>query len=101
MSERTGTIASSHDKPLFTPGPLTTSRSVKQAMLRDLGSRDAEFVQVVREIRDELLAVGGVAKKDGWETIILQGSGTFGIEEVLTSVLPKDGKLLVLINGAY
>jgi aspartate aminotransferase-like enzyme len=30
---------------------LTTSRTVKQAMLRDLGSRDGEFVRMVREIR--------------------------------------------------
>ena len=36
------------DKPLFTPGPLTTSLSVKQAMLRDLGSRDTEFIGAVR-----------------------------------------------------
>ena len=42
------------DRPLFTPGPLTTSGTVKQAMLRDLGSRDDEFIGVVREIREQL-----------------------------------------------
>src|SRR5262249_48649306 len=49
------------DKPLFTPGPLTTSMTVKQAMLRDLGSRDYEFMATVRQVRRQLLAVAGVA----------------------------------------
>ena len=89
-----------NDKLLFTPGPLTTSETVKQAMLRDLGSRDAEFLEVVRKIRRRLLELGNVA--DGsYEAVLMQGSGTFAIESVISSVLPSDGKLLVLINGAY
>jgi len=87
-------------KLLFTPGPLTTSRTVKQAMLRDLGSRDPEFLGVVRDIRRRLLELGRVA--DGaYEAVLMQGSGTFAIESVISSVIPRDGKLLVLINGAY
>lgn len=88
------------DKVLFTPGPLTTSRTVKQAMLRDLGSRDFEFIQLVRDIRRQLLALGQVADQ-GYEAILLQGSGTFGLEAVLSSVTPPQGKWLVIINGAY
>jgi 2-aminoethylphosphonate-pyruvate transaminase len=88
------------DKRLFTPGPLTTSASVKQAMLADLGSRDAAFVTVVREIREELLRLGGAAPAD-YAAVPLQGSGTFGVEAVLASALPPDGGLLVLANGAY
>lgn len=88
------------DKVLFTPGPLTTSRTVKQAMLRDLGSRDFEFIQLIQGIRRELLALGGVAE-GGYEAIIMQGSGTFGLEAILSSVTPPDGKWLVIINGAY
>ena len=95
------TLPSAHDKLLFTPGPLTTSRTVKQAMLRDLGSRDSEFIALVRETRDELLALGQVSQALGYEAVLMQGSGTFGIESVLSSVIPKDGKLLVLVNGAY
>jgi len=88
------------DKLLFTPGPLTTSASVKQAMLRDLGSRDTEFLEVVRKIRRRLLELGHVA--DGtYEAVLMQGSGTFAVESVICTVLPRDGKLLVLINGAY
>lgn len=88
------------DKILLTPGPLTTSRTVKQAMLRDLGSRDFEFIELVEGIRRRLLKLGGVA--DGrYEAIIMQGSGTFGLEAVISSTVPPDGKLLVVINGAY
>jgi 2-aminoethylphosphonate-pyruvate transaminase len=88
------------DKILFTPGPLTTSRTVKQAMLRDLGSRDHEFIGVVRDIRRQLVEIGG-ARQDQYTAIPIQGSGTFGLESVVSSTLPPDGKLMVVINGAY
>jgi 2-aminoethylphosphonate-pyruvate transaminase len=87
-------------KRLFTPGPLTTSASVKEAMLRDIGSRDAEFLEIVREIREKLLVLGGVSKPD-YECVLMQGSGTFAIESVVSSAIPRDGKFLVLVNGAY
>jgi 2-aminoethylphosphonate-pyruvate transaminase len=88
------------DKLLFTPGPLTTSPTVKEAMLRDLGSRDREFLEVVAAIRARLLALGGPASAE-YECVLMQGSGTFAIESVLSSVVPRDGKLMVLVNGAY
>jgi 2-aminoethylphosphonate-pyruvate transaminase len=88
-------------KRLFTPGPLNTSRTVKQAMLVDMGSRDDDFIAVVREIRRRLLELGGVSQAEGYEAVLLQGSGTFGIEAVLSSAIPPNGKLLLLINGAY
>lgn len=93
-------MTGSHDKPLFTPGPLTTSRTVKQAMLRDLGSRDFEFIALLKDIRRWLLALGGVANA-GYEAIIMQGSGTFSLEAVVSSTVPPDGKLLVIANGVY
>jgi 2-aminoethylphosphonate-pyruvate transaminase len=79
---------------------LNTSEAVKRAMLRDLGSRDTEFLEVVRKIRRRLLELGQVAGGD-YATVLMQGSGTFVVESVISSVLPRDGKLLVLINGAY
>ena len=87
------------DKLLFTPGPLTTSATVKEAMLRDTGSRDAEFIAAVREIRSGLLRVAGASA--GYECVLMQGSGTFAIESVVSSAIPRDGRLLVLVNGAY
>ena len=94
------TIPNWKDKILFTPGPLTTSRTVKQAMLRDLGSRDFEFIEVIKDIRQRLLDIGGVQKGD-YDAILLQGSGTYGLEAVVSSTIPPDGKILVIINGAY
>ena len=91
----------SRDPLLFTPGPLTTSRTVKQAMLRDVGSRDAAFIATVARIRERLLSLAGVSQAAGYEAVLMQGSGTFGIESVITSAVPRDGKLLVLANGAY
>src|SRR5579859_1009555 len=90
----------STDKLLFTPGPLTTSLSVKQAMLRDLGSRDAAFINVVREIRAELVRLAGRAEPE-FTAVPMQGSGTFAVEAALSSLVPDDGKLLIVANGAY
>jgi 2-aminoethylphosphonate-pyruvate transaminase len=98
--EANSTIPKWKDKILFTPGPLTTSRTVKQSLLRDLGSRDYEFIQMVADIRQRLLEAGGVAD-GGYEAVIMQGSGTFSLESVISSTIPSDGKLLVIINGAY
>lgn len=92
-------LTSANDKPLFTPGPLTTSRTVKQAMLRDLGSRDSEFLNIVREIRSRLLEIAGL--QDEYVCVLMQGSGTFCVEATLGSTVATDGKVLILANGAY
>ncbi|MCU0893915.1 MAG: 2-aminoethylphosphonate--pyruvate transaminase [Rhodospirillales bacterium] len=84
---------------LLTPGPLTTSMSVKRAMLRDWGSRDGEFIAMNRRIRDRLLALAGAG--EDYVCVPMQGSGTFAIEAAIATLLPRDGKLLVLVNGAY
>lgn len=90
------------DKTLFTPGPLTTSLSVKHAMLHDAGSWHYEFHKIVKSIQARLLTIAGVTReKDGFEVVLLQGSGTFGVESVFASAVPSDGKVLVLSNGAY
>jgi 2-aminoethylphosphonate-pyruvate transaminase len=94
-------IPSSRDKLLFTPGPLTTSLSVKQAMLHDAGSWHFEFNAIVRQVREKLLALAGVSQNGGFEALPMQGTGTFGVEAVLSSVVPPEGKLLIVANGAY
>ena len=86
---------------LFTPGPLSTSLTVKQSMLKDMGSRDLEFMNAVKDIRNGLLQLAQVSKEDGYECVIVQGSGTFAVESVVSSVVGDKDKLLILANGAY
>jgi 2-aminoethylphosphonate-pyruvate transaminase len=89
------------DPLLFTPGPLTTSATVKAAMQRDIGSRDADIIELVAGIRSELLHIAGVSREQGYEAVLMQGSGTFGLESVISSVIPPGGRFVVLANGAY
>ena len=90
------------DPWLLTPGPLTTSPSVKEAMLHDYGSRDSHFIEVNRRMRERLVAIAGGAEGDGdYVCVPLQGSGTFVVEAMLGTFVPRDGKLLILVNGAY
>ena len=89
------------EKLLFTPGPLTTSATVKAAMMRDAGSWHWEFNETVAHVREEILRVAGVRREDGYEAILVQGSGTYGLEAVVCSAVPRDAKLLVAVNGAY
>lgn len=88
------------DRLLFTPGPLTTSQSVKLAMLHDYGSRDSVFIEMVREIRLRLVQLGAVGSGE-FTAIPMQGSGTFALEAVLASAVAPDAEVLVAINGAY
>lgn len=85
---------------LLTPGPLTTAASVKQAMLKDWGSWDGEFRQMTSHMRTELLDMIGDTESE-FDCVPIQGSGTFVVEAMLGSLLPRDSKSLVLINGAY
>ncbi|PYI99509.1 MAG: 2-aminoethylphosphonate--pyruvate transaminase [Verrucomicrobia bacterium] len=89
------------DPLLFTPGPSTTSATVKAAMQRDIGSRDADFIELVAGIRSELLRIAGVSRERGYDAVLMQGSGTFGLESVISSVIPREGRFVVLANGAY
>jgi 2-aminoethylphosphonate-pyruvate transaminase len=87
------------DPWLLTPGPLTTSATVKAAMLHDLGSRDRRFIAINRRMRERLLAI--VNGDAAFSCVPLQGSGTFVVEAMIGSFVPANGKLLVLVNGAY
>ncbi len=84
---------------LLTPGPLTTSRATKQAMLHDWGSRDTEFIDMTARVRTRLEEIAGA--KGTHHCVPLQGSGTFAVEAVIGTMVPRDGKVLVLVNGAY
>jgi 2-aminoethylphosphonate-pyruvate transaminase len=87
------------DPLLLTPGPLTTAKSVKDVMVHDWGSRDATFLRINREVLTRLPEIvnGGT----NYVAVPMQGSGTFAVEAMLTTFVPKNGKVLLLINGAY
>ena len=89
----------SKDLILLTPGPLTTSAATKQAMLHDWGSRDKSFIDTNARVREQILAIANAG--DDHVCVPLQGSGTFVVEAVLGTVIPRHAKSLVLINGAY
>jgi 2-aminoethylphosphonate-pyruvate transaminase len=85
---------------LFTPGPLTTSATVKAALVRDLGSRDSTFMEAVADVRRRLTTLA-TARAGEYTTILMQGAGTMGIEAMIGTCVPRGRRLLVAINGAY
>lgn len=85
---------------LLTPGPLTTSASVKQTMLVDHGTWDDEYKVLTQSIRRALLAVGH-ADPELYTSVLVQGSGSFGVEATLQTAVPDKGTLLIAMNGAY
>jgi 2-aminoethylphosphonate-pyruvate transaminase len=87
------------DRILLTPGPLTTTLRTKLAMLRDWGSWDADFNAVTAQLRQRLLDI--LHGHDTHVVVPLQGSGTFSVEAAVATVVPRDGHVLVLDNGAY
>ncbi|MEO8537153.1 MAG: 2-aminoethylphosphonate--pyruvate transaminase [Betaproteobacteria bacterium] len=89
----------SRDPILLTPGPLTTSLATRVAMLRDWGSWDSAFNAVTATVRERLVDIVGAR---GTHTCVpMQGSGTFSVEAAVGTLVPRDGHVLVLINGAY
>src|SRR5215204_3720340 len=87
------------DPLLLTPGPLTTAKSVKEVMVHDWGSRDASFLRINKAVLEGLPRI--VHGEGRFVTVPMQGSGTFAVEAMLTTFVPRNGKVLVLINGAY
>ena len=85
---------------LLTPGPLTTSYDTKSAMLKDWGSWDGDFRQMTQLMRDQLIEMLG-SGNESFDCVPMQGSGSFSVEAMLGSFVPKNGKVLVLSNGAY
>jgi len=87
------------DKKLLTPGPLTTSMTTKEAMLHDWGSRDKKFIDLNHSIRESLIKL--IEGENNYQCVPMQGSGTFAVESMISSLTPKNSKILILINGAY
>jgi 2-aminoethylphosphonate-pyruvate transaminase len=92
-------VSETGDPLLLTPGPLTTSKTVKESMVHDWGSRDAAFIAINKAVLERLPEV--INGKGTHVTVPMQGSGTFAVEAMLTTFVPPSGKVLLLINGAY
>ncbi len=84
---------------LLTPGPLTTAPATRAAMNRDWGSRDEDFIALTARVRRRLAGLAGGGRTHA--AIPLQGAGTFAVEAAIGTLVPRGGKLLVLVNGAY
>jgi len=87
------------DRILLTPGPLTTTLRTKLAMLKDWGSWDTDFIAVTTSVRERLLDI--VNGRETHVVVPLQGSGTFSVEAAVATLVPHNGHVLVLDNGAY
>jgi 2-aminoethylphosphonate-pyruvate transaminase len=85
---------------LLTPGPLSTTKTVKAAMLRDWCTWDDDYKTIVQEVREKLVRLA-TDKTDRYTCILMQGSGTFSVEAIIGTAVPEKGKLLALPNGAY
>lgn len=85
---------------LLTPGPLTTTETVKKEMMFDHCTWDDDYKQITQKIRRELLELAHVSEKD-YTVVLMQGSGSFGVESVITSTVGEEEKLLIIANGAY
>ncbi|MFK2824659.1 2-aminoethylphosphonate--pyruvate transaminase [Bacillus sp. B190/17] len=85
---------------LLTPGPLTTTKQVKDAMLRDWCTWDDDYNGLVQEVRRKLVEMA-VKNTEKYTAVLMQGSGTFTVEATIGSVIESSGKLLVCANGAY
>lgn len=84
---------------LLTPGPLSTSATVKAVMMRDWCTWDQDYNDIVQNIRARLVALA--TGSAGYTSVLMQGSGTFAVEAAIGTALPRDGKLLVIANGHY
>jgi 2-aminoethylphosphonate-pyruvate transaminase len=87
------------DPILLTPGPLTTSTETKTAMLSDWGSWDGAFNAMTASVCGDLVAI--LNAEADHVCVPLQGSGTFAVEAALGTLVPRNGKVLVPVNGAY
>lgn len=85
---------------LLTPGPLTTTETVKKEMMTDHCTWDNDYKEITQKIRKGLLELAHVSEEE-YTTVLMQGSGTFGVESAITSSVGKQGKLLIAANGAY
>lgn len=85
---------------LLTPGPLTTTDTVKKEMLFDHCTWDDDYKEITQKIRRQLLELAHAGEAE-YTAVLMQGSGTFGVEAVLSGIVGENEKLLIVSNGSY
>ncbi|AVK61923.1 2-aminoethylphosphonate--pyruvate transaminase [Lactobacillus sp. CBA3605] len=86
---------------LLTPGPLSTTATVKAAMQIDYCTWDSDYRAITETIRQQILTLAQ-ANPDDYTTVLLQGSGSYAVEATLGTAIPReDAVLMIAINGAY
>jgi 2-aminoethylphosphonate-pyruvate transaminase len=86
---------------LLNPGPVTLTGRVRRALLRpDLCHREPEYAALQADVRARLARVYPEAEAD-YTAVLLTGSGTAAVEAMVGSLVPRDGKALVVENGVY
>jgi 2-aminoethylphosphonate-pyruvate transaminase len=92
-------VSETGDPLILTPGPVTTARPVKEAMVHDWGPHGAAFSDIGRDVLTRLSEI--VNAKGTYTTVPVEGSGSFAVEAMVTTFVPARGKVLVLVNGAH
>ncbi len=86
---------------LLTPGPLTTTETVKSAMMSDWCTWDKDYNEGIVEVIRKGLVELATSRPEEYTAVLMQGSGTFCVEATLGSVVRPEDNLLVAANGAY
>ena len=87
-------------KILLNPGPATTTDSVKNSLVvPDICPREKEFGDLMQEIRRDLVKIAG--GDENYTSVLFAGSGTAAMDSAISSVIPPNKKILIIINGAY
>ncbi|MEX3825055.1 aminotransferase class V-fold PLP-dependent enzyme, partial [Paraburkholderia sp. BR14262] len=86
---------------LLNPGPVTLTERVRQSLLQeDLCHRESEFFDVQEEARTRLVGVYDLDPAQ-WQAVLITGSGTAAVESMISTLVPANGKLLIVENGVY
>lgn len=85
---------------LLTPGPLTTTDRVKGVMQYDRCTWDDDYKQMTIDINERLLRLADVDPTE-YTSVLMQGSGSFVVESVLTSTVRTTDHIMIITNGAY
>ena len=96
----TGRSSVPHRSVLLNPGPVNVHPRVRKALMYpDVCHREPESIRLLTNVREKATSVCGGDHE--YTSVVLSGSGTAALEAVFSSVVPPDGRVLILDNGNY